>query len=81
LGLEEILTGKALKEGFFAALFVGLLVWQMKEYRRLFNRADEREDKLISFLDKMKEEFAGLTRQYERLSDDVAELKNRIDRK
>lgn len=79
--MEEIFTRGALKEGFFAILFVGILIYQMKEYRRLFDKADEREAKLTNFLENMKEQFAGLTRQYERLSNDVEDLKNKLERR
>lgn len=79
--MEELLTKGALKEGFFALLFISLLIYQIRENRYHLNKAEERENKLISFLDEMKEQYAALTRHYERLSEDVAVLKDRLDRR
>jgi uncharacterized protein YoxC len=77
--MEDVLMKGALKEGFFALLFVGLLLYQMKENRTSLNKAEERENRLISFIEGMKEEFTGLTRQFERLSDQFERLSDDVE--
>jgi chromosome segregation ATPase len=79
VGIEDIFMKGATKEGFFAILFVGLFIYQIREHRNHLNKAEERENRLISFLEDMKEQFASLTRQYERLSDDVEEIRKKMN--
>lgn len=81
LELLSFLTDVTLKEGIFAVLFVALLIYQLRETKSLLTKAEQREDKLTAFLADMKEQFAGLTKQYEKLSNDVAEVKNKITEK
>lgn len=78
--MEELLVNGAGREGFFAVLFIALFVYQLKENRRTMDKAEEREEKLTSFLEEMKDEFSRLGRQYERLADDVDEIRRKIDR-
>jgi hypothetical protein len=67
--MEQALLDFGMKEGLFAALFIWLLYSTMK-------RSEEREDKLYSFLDGMKDEFAKLVESYASLADDVAEIRD-----
>lgn len=61
-----------LKDGVFVALFIWLLIYT-------FKKSDERENKLYSFLDDMKGEFAKLVGSYEKLSKDVEDIKEEIE--
>ncbi|MDF9638783.1 BhlA/UviB family holin-like peptide [Bacillus cereus] len=67
----EQLAQIGIKEGIFALLFVWLLVDTKQESKT-------REEKLYSFLDGMKDEFAKLVHNYESLSSDVEDIKNDI---
>jgi hypothetical protein len=58
-------------EGVWALLFVILFVWTLK-------KSDQRETRLMSFMDTMKEEFGNLVRQYERMSEDIEEIKDEM---
>ena len=66
------------KESIFAVLFVFLLFKQFKQTEKQQDENKFREDKLYSFLDGMKTEFAKLVKQYERLSDDVEDIKEEL---
>lgn len=66
------------KESIFAVLFVFLLFKQFKQTETQQSENKFREDKLYSFLDAMKGEFAKLVKQYERLSDDVEDIKEEL---
>lgn len=79
--IEEILMRTASSQGFFAVLFVGMLIYQLHENKINQEKAEAREEKLTRFLDDMKEQFAALVRQYERLSDDVEDIKEKLDRR
>jgi hypothetical protein len=70
-----------MKEGIFAALFIFLLWNQMQENKRQAIENKEREDKLMDFLTDMRGEFAKLVRQYEKLSEDVEEIKETVNKK
>jgi BhlA holin family len=69
--LEEMLMQFGLKDGVFAGLFIWLLLRQMKH-------SEMREEKLYNFLEDMKREFAKLVGSYERLANDVAEIRDDI---
>lgn len=75
--MEELLLEFGLKDGLFAGLFLWLFIHQLKT-------SHSREDKLYNFLDEMKGQFAKLVGSYERLSDDVneirTELQNKVDK-
>lgn len=77
--MEQSILSGAFKEGLFALLFVFLLLYQLKENKANMEKAEEREEKLLSFLDEMKEQFSRLTKQYERLSDDVERIRKKIE--
>lgn len=68
----------ALKDGIFAALFVSLYLYQLRESRRLQDDAKNRENRLMGFMDSLSEQFEALARQYEKLSVDVTAIKDEI---
>lgn len=58
------------------------MLWhQLQENKKQSEIARDREDKLTNFLSGMKEEFSKLVKQYEKLSDDVEDIKQVIHRK
>jgi hypothetical protein len=61
-----------LKDGLFAGLFLWLFI-------HVLNTSKAREEKLYNFLDGMKVEFSKLVGSYEKLSKDVAEIREDID--
>lgn len=71
--IEEFLMNAGLEKGIFAVLFIWLFYSERK-------KSEEREDKLTSFLEGMREEFAKLVGSYERLTDDVSDIKSRLDK-
>lgn len=70
--IEEFLLNAGLKDGVFAVLFIWLFYTERQN-------SQAREDKLTSFLEGMREEFAKLVASYERLTDDVSDIKSRLD--
>lgn len=78
--VEDMILKAATNQGFFAVLFVAMLVYQLRENKMNQEKAEKREEKLTNFLDDMKNQFASLVRQYERLSDDVEDIRKKIDR-
>lgn len=69
--MEQALLDFGLKDSLFAALFIFLLIHQMRT-------AQQREDKLYSFLDEMKIEFSKLVGSYQSLSKDVNEIRDEL---
>ncbi|MFP3427114.1 BhlA/UviB family holin-like peptide, partial [Pseudoalteromonas sp. SIMBA_162] len=59
--MEQMLLEFGLKDGIFVAMFIWLLIY-------VLNTSKERENKLYTFLDGMKHEFAKLVNNYEKLS-------------
>lgn len=80
MSMEDMILKAATNQGFFAVMFVSLLVYQLKENKANQEKAEKREEKLVDFLEDMKDQFASLVRQYERLSDDVEEIRKKIDK-
>nr|WP_243237431.1 BhlA/UviB family holin-like peptide [Heliobacterium chlorum] len=72
------MISEALQQGLWAALFVSLYLYQLQEGRRHQTEAKGREDKLTAFLSEMSKQFEALARQYERLSEDVQDIKTEI---
>jgi hypothetical protein len=66
--VEQLLLDLASKESFFAVLFVALLIYQIVDSRK-------REEKLMGFFDDITEKFGTLSSQYERLAEDVDEIR------
>lgn len=70
--METILLEFGLKDGIFVGLFIWLLIY-------VLNTSKDRENRLLTFLDDMKGEFAKLVASYEKLSNDVAEIREDIN--
>jgi BhlA holin family len=69
--MEQLFLEFGLRDGIFAGMFVWLLIY-------VLNTSRERENKLYNFLEDMKTEFAKLVGSYERLSNDVAEIREEL---
>ena len=72
--IEELLLEFGLKDGIFVGMFVWLLIYVLKTSK-------EREEKLYTFLDEMKQQFAKLVGNYQSLSKDVSDIKDEIHAK
>lgn len=72
--MEQMMMEFGLKDGIFAGMFIWLFIYQLKS-------STKREDKLYKFLDDMKIEFAKLVGSYERLSEDVNEIRTELHNK
>lgn len=69
--MEQILLEFGMKDGIFVAMFIWLLIYVLKT-------SGERENRLYTFLDDMKVEFAKLVGSYESLSKDVTEIRQEL---
>jgi uncharacterized protein YoxC len=77
--MEQAIVNTLLtKESVFAILFVFMLFKQIKHTESQQAENKFREEKMYSFLDGMKNEFAKLVTQYERLSNDVEGIKEEL---
>jgi hypothetical protein len=72
--MEQLLLEFGLKDGVFAGITIWLLVYTLKT-------SSNREDKLYTFLDDMKVQFAKLVGNYESLSRDVTDIKEELHKK
>lgn len=72
--MEQLLLEFGLKDGVFAGMFIWLFIHQLRT-------SQKREDKLYTFLDDMKVEFAKLVGSYETLSIDVTEIREELQKK
>lgn len=72
--MEQLLLEFGLKDGIFVGLFIWMLIYVLKTTK-------SREDKLFSFLDDMKVQFAKLVGNYESLSKDVSHIRKELDNK
>lgn len=79
--MDQLLLEFGLKDGIFVGLFVWLLVYVLKTSKEREVKAEEREDKLYTFLSDMKIEFSKLVGNYESLSKDVSDIKDEIHSK
>jgi hypothetical protein len=70
--VEQMLLDLASKESLFAVMFVALFLYQIMDSRK-------REERLMSFIDEITKQFEVLARQYEKLAEDVDEI--RLDMK
>jgi F0F1-type ATP synthase membrane subunit b/b' len=64
--------------GIFAVLFVSLFYYQLKESRRLLDKAETREDKLTGFLTDITKQFEKLANQYDGICEDLSEMKQEL---
>jgi hypothetical protein len=72
--MEQLLMEFGLKDSIFLGMFVFLLIY-------VLNTSKDRETKLTNFLDGMRVEFAKLVGSYEKLSKDVAEIREELSQK
>lgn len=78
--MEELLINVASNQGVWATMFIFLFLYQLKENRVAREEAREREGKLTDFISNISKSFEALTKQYDRLSDDVDFIKVEIAR-
>ena len=71
----------ATEQGIWAALFVTLYVYQLRESRRILDESKSREERLMSFLDDITKQFDRLSWQFERIAKDVEEIKSDLRRR
>ena len=69
--MESLLLEFGLKDGIFVGMFIWLLIYVLR-------KSDARENKLYSFLDGMKVEFAKLVGSYESLAKDVNDIREEL---
>lgn len=67
--MEQLLLSLLSKEGIFAILFVGLLVFVIRD-------AKAREQRLMDLVENITARFEELTKHYEKLADDVDEIRD-----
>ncbi|OMF30079.1 hypothetical protein BK133_17080 [Paenibacillus sp. FSL H8-0548] len=67
----EIVT----KQGIWAILFISLYYYQLKESKRREQESIERERKVLDFISDIAMQFEGLVKQYEKLSEDVQDIR------
>lgn len=72
--MEQLLLEFGLKDSIFVGLFIWMLIYVLRTTK-------VREDKLYSFLDDMKVQFAKLVGNYESLSRDVSHIRKELDNK
>ena len=77
--MEAMLLELGLRDGIFAGLFIALLVYVLRTSKEREEKSNERENKLYVFLDGMKDEFSKLVGNYEKLSNDVNEIRVDIE--
>jgi len=76
--MEDIIIKEAIQQGLWATLFVSLYLYQLSQARENDKRSQSREDKLTTFITDMSRQFETLTRSYERLSEDVKDIRDKL---
>ena len=76
--MEQQIFEIATKQGVWAVLFISLFYYQLKESRRREQESIEREGKVLNFISEITKQFEGLVKQYERLAEDVLDIKHKI---
>jgi hypothetical protein len=71
--MEQILTDLLSKEGIFAVLFVVLFVWVMRDSK-------QREERLMTFIEDISKQYEKLADAHERLTEDVKEIKDKLNK-
>jgi hypothetical protein len=69
--MEDSIIKAAIEQGLWAALFVTLYFYQLRESKK-------REDRLMNFIDGITEKFEAIDRRTEKISCDVAEIKQEM---
>lgn len=73
--METSLFELASSQGLWAALFIFLFVYQLREGKTTREEARGREDKLVNFISDMSKNFEKLAEEYSRLAEDVDYIK------
>lgn len=79
--MESEIIKTAIEQGLWAVLFVSLYFYQLRQNENQRKEAREREDKLTSFITDISKQFEGLVRQYERISEDIEDIKQDLRQK
>ncbi|MFT4413175.1 BhlA/UviB family holin-like peptide [Fredinandcohnia humi] len=79
--MEQSLLQGAMEQGLWAVLFVSLYLYQLHENRQTRQEARQREEQLTTFISDITKQFEALAKQYERMSDDIQEIKMEIRQK
>ncbi len=69
--MESEIIKVAIKEGLWAALFVGLLFYVLRTN-------EKREDRLLECLENLGQQYENLSRDMGEVREDVKELKGRV---
>jgi len=78
---EELLHKLFESQGVWAALFILLLIYQLKENREARAEAKVRETYLTGFITEMCKNYENLSEQYSRLSKDIGYIKLQVAKK
>ena len=73
--MEASLFEIATSQGLWAALFIFMLVYQLRENKVGREESRGREDKLINFINEISKNFEKLAEDYSRLAVDVDYIK------
>ena len=76
--MEDTLFQIATSQGVWAAMFIFLFVYQLRESKLIREDARGREDKLVTFITDMSKNFENLAAEYCRLATDVDYIKVEI---
>lgn len=79
--METSLFELAGSQGVWAAMFIFLFLYQLKENKSAREEARGREDKLVNFINEMSKNFERLAAQYARLAEDVDFIKVEVIKK
>lgn len=78
---EEVIHQIFESQGVWAALFILLLVYQLKENREARAEAKGREAYLTGFITEMCRNYENLSEQYIRLSEDMGYIRLQVSKK
>lgn len=73
--MEDTLFQIATSQGVWAAMFIFLFIYQLRESKTTRDEARVREDKLVTFITDMSKNFENLAAEYCRLATDVDYIK------
>lgn len=79
--MESTLVEMANTQGIWAALFIFLFMYQLRENKTSRDESKLREDKLITFINDISKNFEKLAAQYGRLTEDVDYIKVAVAKK
>ena len=76
--MEDTLFQIATSQGVWAALFIFLFIYQLRDSKISREESRQREDKLVTFINEMSKNFENLAAEYCRLATDVDYIKVEI---